>query len=700
MKKYFIILFISNLFFSNCFSEDLDLKENLVSKAPTKLIIKGAPFESSLKEISSSASVLQEEDLIKYGNEHLQNIFNQVPSLNFSGGTSRPRFFQIRGIGELEQYEGAPNPSVGLYIDDVDFSSLGSIATLFDVDQVEVHKGPQSIRYGANALAGVIDIRSKDPSSFRDGKVVLGAGSDDMHQGGAAMGGAIPGTNNKLFFRVSAFHHYQDGFRNNLFLDRDDTNQREETTLRSKLLWKPNSKLSAKLSVFSVNTNNGYDVFAIDNSFNTQSDRPGIDSQDSIGGSLKINYSLSDNLELESLTTGSISDNEYSFDGDWGNNPFWEPNAPYDFFQDSTRNRDVYRQELRLRTSDKNYTHGESYKHLFGLYFQNIKEDTNIKQFQDNIIFDDLDTAYKAKTYALFGQTEVPVAVSTSLTFGLRLEHRDADYRDSRSSTFSPNHDMIGGNLSLNHDLNENLRAYALVSRGFKGGGFNANPSVPLGRQEYDPEYLWNYEIGLKGNWLENKLQTNFSAFYQDRRNVQVSLGFQSDPSDPLSFLFITDNAIGGESIGFEGDFNYQLSSKLNVKGGVSLLSTEFKDFSIETQSLSGRQSSHAPSWQYVIGAEYKFTQNVFMNANVVGRDAFFFDDTHNQKSSPYNLVNLSLGYRTPKWSWTFWARNLFDKNYAVRGFFFGNEPPDFPNREYVQLGDPQRFGTNLTWYF
>ena len=94
-----------------------------------------------------------------------------VPNLNWAGDTSLPRYFQIRGIGELQQYQGAPNPSVGFLIDDIDFSGLGMAATLFDVDHIEVLRGPQGTLYGANALAGLIYVRSAEPADTFGGRV-------------------------------------------------------------------------------------------------------------------------------------------------------------------------------------------------------------------------------------------------------------------------------------------------------------------------------------------------------------------------------------------------------------------------------------------------------------------------------------------------------------------------------------------------
>src|SRR5689334_24540187 len=120
--------------------------------------------DQNLQQVPASVTVLNAATLDRAGQQHFEDVLALVPNLNWAGGTARPRYFQIRGIGEREQYEGAPNPSVGFLIDDVDFSGIGMAASLFDVSQLEVLRGPQGTRLGANALAGMISIRSADPS--------------------------------------------------------------------------------------------------------------------------------------------------------------------------------------------------------------------------------------------------------------------------------------------------------------------------------------------------------------------------------------------------------------------------------------------------------------------------------------------------------------------------------------------------------
>jgi len=111
-----------------------------------------------------SAAVLDARELRDGGRDHFGDVLALVPNLNWSAGSSRPRYLQLRGIGELEQYQGAPNPSVGFLIDGMDFSGIGMAATTWGIERIEVLRGPQGTRYGANALAGLVSVTSAAPS--------------------------------------------------------------------------------------------------------------------------------------------------------------------------------------------------------------------------------------------------------------------------------------------------------------------------------------------------------------------------------------------------------------------------------------------------------------------------------------------------------------------------------------------------------
>src|SRR5450755_3505925 len=130
-----------------------------------EVVVTASLRPTSVAQLPQSVTVLDAETLREAGVQHFEDVLGMIPDLNWAAGTSRPRFFQLRGIGEVEQYQGAPNPSVGFLIDDIDFSGIGMPATLFDTRQVEVLRGPQGTVYGANALAGLISVRTQDPSA-------------------------------------------------------------------------------------------------------------------------------------------------------------------------------------------------------------------------------------------------------------------------------------------------------------------------------------------------------------------------------------------------------------------------------------------------------------------------------------------------------------------------------------------------------
>lgn len=645
-----------------------------------------------------STTILDAALLQAAGLQHFADVLALVPNLNWSGGTSRPRYFQLRGIGELEQYQGAPNPSVGFLVDDLDFSGVGMPATSFDVEQVEVLRGPQGTRYGANALAGLIKIKTRDPGVERELRTEVTSGDDGMRAIGLATGGALgrDGAARDDAWRIAAQGARSDGFRRNAYLGRDDTNGRDETTLRGKLRWHATPDWRVELGALYVDIDNGFDAFVPDNSLRTLSDRPGRDAQRSTGGSLKVTGDLG-RASLLSTTAYADSDILYSFDGDWGNDGYWGGFAPYDYFSRFDRERRTLSQDLRL-VSDATAA-GGGFGWLVGAYALRLDED-NLQHdyFATDLLRPPLASDYSATSVAAYGEVERRVAGEVVLSGGLRVESRSADYRDSDGARFSPAETMVGGHVSLSGSVTEGTGWYATVSRGYKAGGFNIGQFVPAERREFAAEYLWSLESGLRYANAPGTFEAELALFHMWREEQQVATSFQLDPGDPLSYVFYTDNAARGRNFGLEAALRWRALPSLTLGASLGLLESEYLDYRYGDRNLDGREQAHAPGYQYALSAQWRHAQGWMARVDLNGNDAFYFDASHDQRSQPSTLVNLKAGFEGARWSAYAWGRNVFDEEYAVRGFHFGLEPPDYANELYVQRGDPRQLGVTLEW--
>jgi iron complex outermembrane receptor protein len=182
------------------------------------------------------------------------------------------------------------------------------------------------------------------------------------------------------------------------------------------------------------------------------------------------------------------------------------------------------------------------------------------------------------------------------------------------------------------------------------------------------------------------------------RESQQVATSFQLDPGDPLSYVFYTDNAARGRNAGLEATLSWQAAPTLEIGATLGLLRSEYLGYRFGDRNLDGREQAHAPNWQYSLSAQWSHPVGWMARADLNGSDAFYFDASNDQRSKPYALLNLKTGYAGGRWSVYAWARNVFDERYAVRGFYFGLEPPDYPDKLYVQLGDPRQVGVTLQW--
>ena len=670
-----------------------------------EIIIKADWREAPITDGDTSTFVLSGNEIKAQPIKHFENLSYLVPNLNFAASDSRARYFQIRGIGERSGYLGTPNSSVGFLIDDVDYSGQGGIATLFDVDQVEVIRGPQASRIGANALAGLIYIKTKEPTEEFEASSEINLGSYNTQSAGIALSGPV--TKNKdVKFRFVVRQDQSDGFRKNLFLNKSDTSSKDELTLRLKIDFELSETSNSKLLLSSVDMDDPADIWTIDNSLNTLSDRPGMDSQKTDTLVYKY-FKKFDQFELQSFTSTTDTFVVFSYDADWGNS---ESHAPYtyDYFSETLRDRQSFNQEFRLVSNSNNVP----FSWVLGTTFLSLDE-TNDRQ-DDGIYGDPSDpfgpyesltissSDYSSNNLSFFGNIDYELAKDLVISLGVRAEEWKAKYSDTNNENFNLSNDMFGGKVSVSY-LMENIgNAYLSYAKGYKQGGFNVGlgllGQVDPNELEYDPEYLTNYELGINSK-ISDFTDLSFNIFYSQREDQQVLISTQVDPNDPNTFVYLTQNAAEGLNYGFEGSFDTQLNDALSLFLNLGYLETEIKNWA-SRPDIEGREQAHAPKYSFSAGAEYYFQENTSFEINFIGKSGFYYSDSHNNKSDSYVLTNAALRHSVDNWVIDLWVQNLFDEYYSTRGFFFGNEAPDFIDTLYRRHGDPRHFGLSVRYDF
>tara|TARA_B100000579_G_scaffold433423_1_gene452150 strand:+ start:2283 stop:4382 length:2100 start_codon:yes stop_codon:yes gene_type:complete len=674
-----------------------------------EVIIQGEYRKISLSEQDSSIVVIQSEEIKSQAIKHFQQLSYLIPNLNYAASDSRARYFQIRGIGERSGYQGTPNSSVGFLIDDIDYSGQGGIATIFDIEQVEVYRGPQGSRTGANALAGLIYIKTKDPTDNFEGTSELTLGDYGTQNIGVAFGG--PMKNEKLKYRLVVRTDYSDGFRKNIFLNKKDTSKKDELTFRYKLDWDIDSSTKIKFLVSKVDMDDPADIWTIDGSLNTLSDRPGMDSQKTDTYGIKI-FKDYKNFDLQSYTSSTKTDVVFSYDADWGNKDSHFPYI-YNYFSETIRNRDTFGQEIRFLSKNTDFSSKTPFEWVFGIDYSRLKE-KNLTN-DDGIYGDPSDPYgpyvskssilrnYKSKNLSLFGNIDYFLNDQYKLAIGMRWEKWDAKYNDSNTESFNPGNDMNGGKASLIKNINTKSNMYFSIARGYKQGGFNLGLDVLDNTANknliYDPEFLTNYELGINSKLDSKDLNLSAVIFFSKRKDQQVLISRQVDPTDPNTFSYLTQNAAEGENYGLEFSSDYSLNDNIFIYLNLGILKTKIKNWE-SREDLENRAQAHAPEKSFATGINFNMKDNIYLKIELNGKSNFYYSDSHDNKSKSYQLTNIVVGKNNDNITTEFWIRNVFNKYYSTRGFYFGNEAPNFFETLYKRQGDPKNYGLSIRYDF
>ena len=723
MRIFIYLLLTTTLIFSN------NNKDTLYTN--NKIIISDIEVYGGLDEnsISTNIEIITGNYFNINGNNNFEDFLQSTGSLNYAGGTSRAKYFQLRGLGELSQFsgEGPPHFYVGYIIDNIDFSGIGMIGQLYDMKQIEIFKGPQSSLYGPNSMAGLINLVSNEPLTIK----TFNFNSSLYSKNGQTLNlsSSIPITR-RLLSRITISKNYNDGFIKNISDEENiifDSNSKDEILLRYQLQYNINNNFSINSISYFINLKNGYDVWTPDNNgFISYSDFLGKDQQKTYATSFKINYVVN-NITFTSITAYSNNNINYSYDGDWGNNDFWnsEPYnwnssninywGPWQFTDMTNRKRITYSQEFRTKRQLNN-----NIVMISGLYFSNLKE----RDKRDGWLFagyaNNIDSKFNILNYAIYNQLSLPISnkmvLSSTIRYDINKTKQDLDYeyydyynypydyyyypQEGKYTNQIKDPNLVGGNIKLNYQYDDFLFIHSSISRGYKTSGINQtqSPFLADSLKIYGTEYCNNIDLGI--NYINNNYNFEFSTFYIYRYNPQLRLSYQLDPSDPTSFDYATFNANYGYNYGFELNLNLKISNYLLINPYFSYLNTYVSKFDYLGISYGNRELAHSPKHKYGFNLTYDISEIINgliinISSNFIGK--FYFEEQNNIESNPYNLIDISINYNIDKIGISLWSKNITNTKYAIRGYQFVLDPT-YTLKDFQTFGNPKTFGITLDY--
>lgn len=663
------------------------------------IILRGELIDRPLEDTTTSAIVITGEEIEDRGDLEITDIIERTPGLSRALGDNE---FVIRGIPERGVAGGDSGATINTVVDGIRVTDFANIRTnifsTWDLEQVEVLRGPQSTQTGRNALAGAINVRSRDPDFTPEFKFRGLVGNGRTYQG--AFAGNIPIIEDTLAFRLSFDRTQTDGFIDNVTFGADDYARASNTTVRAsaRLDLGPDFSAILKYTFYDQESSNSEQIdedrFPDERAnllnFYTPNDRKVR------GLNLRMSYALSSALSLGSTTTFSTHDFSAVFDIDNGPTP-----TPPGFFDGED---EIFEQEITLSYQT------ERLNAVIGAFYTEIDNEdafitTGLPAFIIDPTADPTSTANivnsndgLTKNYAIFGEAEYDISDRLRGIFGFRYDHEED--RSAATTAFTSDDPTVVlppsattrtdadfeaflPKLGLVYELDAERNVGFVVQRGYRAGGASFNAFSGL--TTFDPEFTTNYELSFRGTFLDGRLTTNANAFYTDWTDQQVAVpGPTGDPDDT-----ITINAGESRVWGAELDMRAEVSDNLEVFGGLAYVNTEFEDFVFDGEQLAGNEFPYAPEFTASIGSVYNFDNGFYVGGDISFTSSGFTDvqNTSGQTFDDRTLVNLRAGYRTDTWVAFAYIKNALDEDYVIR------RTANVPG---VEVGDPREFGFGL----
>ncbi|WAL58524.1 TonB-dependent receptor domain-containing protein [Thermocoleostomius sinensis] len=646
--------------------------ESIIEETIRVLVTAEKTPEDSLN-VPISLTVLPEQQIEDAQINSIRDVAANTPNFFTTVGDRAFNFYSIRGISNSNFLT---RDSVGFYLDDVPIEYFHQLfpGELFDLERVEILRGPQNLLYGRNSVAGVVNIISRPPSESLEAQLAAEYGTYNQRRIQASISDTlIPET---LGLRVSGAYSARDGFAENILLD-ESANDQADIAGRINLVWTPAEDWNISLNVLGAASQDGgvtYVDVNQDNPFEVEENEIGELDLSVSAQSLRVAYDGSD-FRFTSITAHNFSDVGYRSDGDYTAADL------YSFNSQVISN--IWSQEFRFHSPEA----AERLRWLVGAYFQNRTFTIDQQQVEytpegaalfgiPDIRFGETFAEYEQTTLAAFSQVDFRPIDPLTLTLGLRYEYsRDELERSERTETFdgtvttsgevedSTNGDTLLPRFAINYRFIPNAAVYGSITRGYRPATLNysiADPTLNNVRQEES----WNYEIGLKSSWLNDRLFLTLAGFINEINDYQVLL-----PNEQGFFTDITNADV--RVVGLEAELRAIPADGLELIAGFGYADAEYTDYTnpLTGEDFNGNQLTYAPEYTYNLAAQYRSPGGFFGRVELQGVGLYFFDDANTIEQAPFALVNARIGYEFENTGIYLFANNLFDTEYITVAF-------------------------------
>ncbi len=616
------------------------------------IIITGQKLDRSLQDTTASVVVIDPESDFLTPREPLIGAVERIPNVE---PFVAERGIVIRGIGQTGLGFGetnfpntrSPTDLIATYVDGIPVSVYAGPVGFWDVAQVEILRGAQSTLLGRGSLGGAVIYETVDPDFAFGGQARIMGGTEETGALSFAVGGPTAVSDN-LAFRIAVDGLSSQGFNKNIVTG-DYEDARQNLNGRLKFLYEGDSgqeiaftAIGAKVKMGSSFVNGALwpdERVAVTNT-------PDVLENDILGMSLRANWDFAERFAVETVTAYAHEDATRETDVDQTPSPLFDAR-----FDDKIN---TISQEVRLRYF------GERIEGFGAVYAEHFQGDGAV----DAGIFGTQTTDQQNTTLAAFGEGTWTIADPFDLIFGLRVEG------DSTKTVFSNGMTSVRSEadfftvlpkVGFSYDFDPQTRLYATVQRGFRAGG--AGGSLLSGTPyTFDPEYTWNYDLGLRHRSLDGALQVGANLFYVDWRDQQLEVPSGSGiPGDN-----IIANVGHSQSYGFELDAEYQVTSRFRLFGALGLLQTEILDTDASNANLIGKEFTYAPNTSATISGRYVFDNGFDVGALANWRGSFYSDaaNTPIDKVDGRFLVDAGIGYEIGSTRIALDVTNLFDEQY------------------------------------